>query len=269
MPIYIHACDLGDPESGEADTHDPTRSESLTMKSTSTKNPSYVDDPINILGRTADKLYSLWLRYSYPFAGCGSRVSFQFTCLMSRHLSQHMSFGSDVIIRKDTWLNIVEDNSNNVKLVIGDNSAIGFRSTLSAKNLIEIGRDVIVGSSVLIQDHHHCHDDIYTPIRAQGVTPGGRIHIGEGCWIGNGASIVCNEGELTIGRNCVIGTNALVTKSVPSYSVVLGNPARIAKHYDLAKKEWVLGGARADEMQLPTDLSTRPRPEIVGTSTTV
>jgi acetyltransferase-like isoleucine patch superfamily enzyme len=207
------------------------------------------DDPINLAIRALNKLYSFWLRYTYPFARCGSRLSIQFPCNTEKGLARYISIGSRVIIRKDAWLNIVDDGSDDVKLTIGDNCTIGARSTLSVKNKVEIGPNVITGTCVLIQDHLHAHDDIHLPIRDQGVTPGGRVRIEEGCWIGNGAAIVCNQDELVIGRNCVIGTNALVTRSVPSYSVMVGNPARIARQYDHTKQAWVVGCVRTEELQ--------------------
>jgi len=226
-----------------------TRKESVTLISgpTSTGKRTHFDDPINYLNRAINKMYSLWLRATYPFAGCGHNFSAHIPCILPKPLSRYIHIGNDVIIRKDVWLNIVQDECERVKLTIGDRCTIGARSTMSAKNLISIGRNVITGTGVLIQDHHHCHDEIDMPIRDQGVTPGGRIRIEEGCWIGNNASIVCNQGELVIGRNSVIATNALVTRSVPSYSVMVGNPARIARQYDPEKQTWVVGCVRAEE----------------------
>jgi len=136
-----------------------------------------------------------------------------------------------VIIGKDSDLYIVQDNAKEAKLVIDDNCSIGARSTISARNYIHIEKDVIMGTSVLIQDHHHTHESIDLPIRDQGITPGGRIRIEQGCWIGQGAAILCNKGEIVIGRNSVVGANSVVGRSLPPYSVLVGNPGIIVKRF--------------------------------------
>ena len=202
-----------------------------------------VGDPLVFFARAWTKLYSFWLTWTYPFAHTGQGISIQYPCIMKKDLSRYVSVGSDVTIRKDTWLDVIEDGCNCVKLVIEDDCRIGARDTISAKNLIHIERDVIVAASVLIQDHHHAYENIEIPIRDQGVTPGGRIRIEQGCWIGQGAAIVCNSGELVIGRNSVIASNALVTKSFPPYSVIVGNPARLARQFIPARGGWVGGEA--------------------------
>jgi len=46
-------------------------------------------------------------------------------------------------------------------------------------------------------------------------------------WIGSGAYI---KGGITLGTGCVVGTHAVVTRSVPPYAIVVGNPARIVRY---------------------------------------
>jgi acetyltransferase-like isoleucine patch superfamily enzyme len=110
-----------------------------------------------------------------------------------------------------------------------------------AKIKIHLERDVMVSACALIMDHNHAYEDIGLPIQAQGLTPGGTIRIEQGCWIGHGAAIVCGQGELVLGRNSVVAANALVTRSFPPNSVIVGNPARLARYFDPAKGTWVAG----------------------------
>lgn len=53
---------------------------------------------------------------------------------------------------------------------------------------------------------------------------GGPIKIEDGAWIGAGAIILSN---VTIGRKAIIGAGAVVTKDVPPFSIVVGNPGRV------------------------------------------
>ena len=86
---------------------------------------------------------------------------------------------------------------------------------ISAKNQIVLEADVLLSPSVLLMDHSHEFGDPELPITKQGLTSGGRILVERNCWLGYGAAIVCNRGELIIGRNSVVGANAVVTRRFP------------------------------------------------------
>ena len=54
-----------------------------------------------------------------------------------------------------------------------------------------------------------------------------QVIIGNDVWIGRGVTIM---GGLRIGNGAVLGANSVVTKNVPAYSIVAGNPARVIKY---------------------------------------
>ncbi len=62
-----------------------------------------------------------------------------------------------------------------------------------------------------------------------GKTPKGRPTIGNNVSIGAGATVI---GNVHVGDYAVIGAGAVVTKDVPNYAVVVGNPAKILKYLD-------------------------------------
>lgn len=211
------------------------------MQKPPSKPRKFREDPLSLLFRARTKLYTLWLSTIYPFVSKGLNLSIHYTIKLSRRVASQIRLGNSVIIWEDVWLYIVPNDHKEVKIIIDDNCSIGARSTISAKNLIHLEENVIMATSILIQDHNHAYEDINQPIRSQGVTEGGQIRIERGCWIGQGAAIVCNEGQLVIGRNSVIGANALVTRSCPPHSVIVGNPGRIARQFDEARGSWIGG----------------------------
>jgi acetyltransferase-like isoleucine patch superfamily enzyme len=183
----------------------------------------------------------MWVRAAYLFAHLGNGVSIPFTCDL--HNTRLIAIGDRVTFHNDVWLHAHATSANAGKpvITIGDRCFIGRRSHIAGKNSIYLERNVLLAANVLIQDHGHRFTDIDVPIRDQGSTAGGTIRICEGTWIGQGAAIICESGELTIGRNCVIGANAVVTRSAPEHSVLSGNPARIVKQFDESTHRWVLG----------------------------
>jgi acetyltransferase-like isoleucine patch superfamily enzyme len=203
------------------------------------------EDPLQLLSKCRTKAHSFWLRWSYPFASIGKDVSFHHTSKVYRPRAGRISLGNSVSLREFAWLSVAtEDPSGDPVIVLDDNCHIGFGSILSAKNLIHLERDVLVGQMVLMVDHNHGYEDINLPVLSQGISEGGTIRICQGSWIGHGASIICPRGELVIGRNCVIAANSMVMRSIPDYSVVAGYPATIIRQYDPEKGAWRAGGRR-------------------------
>ena len=205
----------------------------------------FCEDPLRFFPRVLNKLNSIWVGLTYPFASKGRKLDFHFTSVLSRKHASRMSFGNSVSLRKDAWLNVADVKaSTEPAIIIEDNCAIGTQTIISARNLIHIERDVLIAQWVLIVDHNHAYEDITIPIVNQGITEGGRIRIGQGSWIGRGAVILCPKGELTIGRNCVVAANSVVTRSIPDFSLVAGLPARIIRQYDPETKTWRIGRNR-------------------------
>jgi acetyltransferase-like isoleucine patch superfamily enzyme len=209
------------------------------------------EDPLRVISRTLTKVYTLWLSATYPFASRGRNLSIHYTCDLQRPMAHRIKLGNSVLIAKDVWLSVfvpLEENGEPV-IIVDDGCIIARRAQISAKNCIHLERDVLLSPSVLIQDHSHAYQDVTLPIKEQGATEGGRIRIGQGCWIGQGAAIICNKGELILGRNCVVAVNAVVTRSFPPYSVISGNPARVVSQFDPVKGVWVLGSSRPGDIE--------------------
>jgi acetyltransferase-like isoleucine patch superfamily enzyme len=115
---------------------------------------------------------------------------------------------------------------------IGDRTRIGLGCTIIGP--VKIGNDIMLAQNIVISGLNHNYENIYQPISTQGVSTS-QIIIEDETWIGANSVIVAG---VTIGKHCVIAGGSVVTKSVPPYSIVAGNPAKILKKYNFETEKW-------------------------------
>jgi acetyltransferase-like isoleucine patch superfamily enzyme len=108
---------------------------------------------------------------------------------------------------------------------IGDRSGIGVDSWIRAD--LTIGRDVMMGPRVIIYGRDHNFDRTDIPMMDQGIGDYVPIVIEDDVWIGAAAIILKG---VQIGRGSIIAAGAVVTKSIPPYSIVGGNPAKVIRY---------------------------------------
>ena len=120
---------------------------------------------------------------------------------------------------------------------VGDRVKIGAGSVVCANS--SVTTDIAVGCHV--QLHVGCtigHDTVIEDFVtvAPGANVSGRVHIGEGTFIGTGAVILP---DIKVGRWSVVGAGAVVTKDIPDNVTAVGVPARV-----IAKRDsgWHLAG---------------------------
>lgn len=132
---------------------------------------------------------------------------------------------------KKSGLNIgrninIRPNSTLIKnFSIGDNSGVGDNCYMQGFGNISIGNNVMMGPEVKIYTTNHETKRDKLMINQGNVTK--NVMIKNDVWIGTRAIILPG---VTVGEGAVIGAGAIVTKDVPDYAIVGGNPAKILKY---------------------------------------
>lgn len=112
-------------------------------------------------------------------------------------LNLHYSGGKNEQIRIGAFCSI----SGNCNFLLGGEHPYNFLSTYPYEyRLFGRNNNVITKGPIVVEDD---------------------VWIGDGCWIMSGVHI---------GKGAIVGTGAIVTKDVPSYAIVAGNPAKIIKY---------------------------------------
>lgn len=110
---------------------------------------------------------------------------------------------------------------------IGDGSGIGINCRLYGP--VSMGKHVMMGPDVIIVTSNHRSDRFDVPMKDQGGTEPAPVEIDDDVWIGTRAIILPG---VRIGRGAVIGAGAVVTKDVPPYAIIAGNPAKLIRYRD-------------------------------------
>lgn len=116
-------------------------------------------------------------------------------------------------------------------LVIGDNTEISHPISIFVGNRVEIGSNCIIGSRLIADNPGH-NLDYRNRLGKLSKDQIGRVKIGDYAFAGMQSLII---GNVTVGFGSVIGACAVVTRDVPPFCVVAGNPGRIVKKLDFPK----------------------------------
>jgi len=141
--------------------------------------------------------------------------------------SKKFSIGYRTIIEDYTII-----NNGMGDIIIGDRCAVTSRVKLVGP--VTLGNLVTIGSGAQITGLTHNFEDVTRPIKEQGVQPNITI-VEDDVWIGGNSVII--QG-LRIGTHSIIASGSVVTRNVPPYSVVAGNPAKVIKQYNFESQKW-------------------------------
>lgn len=127
-----------------------------------------------------------------------------------------------------------------VRYLLGDEISQAWEPLGHLDKLI-IGDYVCIGAEAVILmggNHNHCIDFIslypFEQTLKESYQPRGDTVLHDGCWLGMRCMIMPG---VTVGEGAVIAAGSIVTKDVPPYAVVGGNPARLIKYR--FSEEWI------------------------------
>lgn len=115
------------------------------------------------------------------------------------------------------------DCGKNIK--IGKNVFINACCRFQDQGGIEIGDGSLIGHNTTIATLNHD----FNPAKRQNLTPR-PVKIGKNVWIGSDCTILPG---VEIGNGAIVGAGSVVTKSVPSNTIAVGNPARVIKEIEV------------------------------------
>lgn len=184
------------------------------------------------------RLYSIWVRNE--FKSIGEKCLFSKFSLLEGgkyiEIGNFSTFGESMVLT--AWESYKYRDCNSTELVqqqfspciqIGNHCIFGDYNHLTSINKIEIEDGVLTGRWVTISDNAHGdfekHEIQIPPAQRRIVSKAG-IHICKNVWIGDKVTILAG---VTIGEGSIIGSNSVVTKDVPKYSIVAGCPARVIR----------------------------------------
>jgi len=160
------------------------------------------------------------------------------------YVDSHAVVDDGVEIGKDTKIwhfsHIQSGSKIGKKCVVGQNVNIG--NHVSIGNFVKIQNNVSVYEGVTLEDYVFCGPSVvFTNIlnpRSKYPQVGAQYYIRtlvkEGASLGANSTIVCG---ITIGRFAMVGAGAVVTKDIPDFALVVGNPGRIVGWWSEAGKK--------------------------------
>ena len=180
-----------------------------------------------------NRTYTRLVRGSFGAAGKGCLIMLPFKC----NSAGDIFLGEKITICGGSWIDCFRSYAGvgfKPRLEIGEGTYLGHRSHIMVIGKMTIGKNVMLADGVYISDNLHGFEDITTRVQDQPLKHA-PVTIEDEVWLGEN---VCVLPGVVIGRHSVIGSNAVVAKSIPPYSVAVGSPAKVIRRYNEESKQW-------------------------------
>ena len=117
-------------------------------------------------------------------------------------------------------------------VIIGERTLIGISSVIIGP--VTLGNDILIAQNVVLSGQNHGYEDVNLPISKQEDIVK-EIVLEDEVWLG--ANVVVVAG-VRIGKHAVVAAGSIVTKDVPAFSIVAGNPAKVIRLYNPKTEDW-------------------------------
>ncbi len=148
-----------------------------------------------------------------------------------------IKIGNNVSIKNNSrieGISAYEGTKYTPEIIIMNDVRIQQNLHLTCASKVSIGNYTAIAANVSITDINHGYEDITIPPEKQQLQVID-VSIGEWCKIYN--NVIILPGTI-LGRQCIVGANAVVKGDFPDYCVIAGAPAKIVKRYNVLSQLW-------------------------------
>ena len=180
--------------------------------------------------------------YKWLLGSCGRNVNFGMNVVLRHPHKIHI--GDNVVIDDNCLLDAKGTDNNGITIgagsfigrntilsckngdiEIGENANIGFNCEIFSASKVILGRNNLYAAYCYLIGGEHTYERTDVPVLEQERVSRG-IRVEDNVWLG--ASVKINDG-VTVGRDAIIGTSAVVRDDIPEFSIAVGIPAKVVK----------------------------------------
>jgi len=137
---------------------------------------------------------------------------------------RNIEIGNNNAFTQGYFLWPTDEDSDEIRIKIGNNCYFNRNVMLDACGRIEIGDYTMIGPDTYITDSNHNFGMGLAPSKQP--MQRGTVKIGSNCWIGSKVTILK---DVELGDYCVVAAGSVVSTSFPEGSLIAGYPARLIK----------------------------------------
>ena len=194
----------------------------------------FLINPIAVVNRISRFIYYKYDTFLFHYVGKGTIIDRPVIKLEGK---KYICIGDSCYIGKNARIEAVckyNDKLYIPQIKIGNDVCINQNFHCTCASSISIGNGTSITANCGIFDIVHPYTNISLNPRIVDIEtiP---IVIGENCLIGMNSVLLPGT---TLGDHCIVGANSTLNSNYPSYTVIVGSPAKIVKRYCFESESW-------------------------------